>query len=226
MSRGRRPRTSGDSKDPTCGLRHSRNCALLPFAGSRSSAGSPSACCGRGRCRSAHLKIFSTRPSPVTRSPSPRSCGTPESRTPTRSRACARTVTAACLRFCSWNPARARGGCVVLWGVDEAATTGVTGFGARCVEVGPHARLRIPEAEQPSQDGFASCPTIAACYCVALLGRPLKALNLQHPAANRPNVSGMHAASERPYHRAGSYKRHRAGVAPMSEADASGVSPK
>ena len=62
------------------------------------------------------------------------------------------------------------------------------------------------EAAQASQDGFASSLTIAACSCVVLVGRVFKTDDLQHLAANRPNVSGMQETSERPYQRAGSYK--------------------
>ena len=62
------------------------------------------------------------------------------------------------------------------------------------------------EAAQPSRDGFAFSLTIAACSCVALLGRVFKNVDLQNLAANRPTVSGVQATSERPYQRAGTYR--------------------
>ena len=73
----------------------------------------------------------------------------------------------------------------------------------------------------PSQSGFVAFPTITGYSCVALPGCPLNTLNLQHPAANRRNVSDTQETSARPCQWAGGYTRQRAGVAPTSEAGAS-----
>ena len=76
------------------------------------------------------------------------------------------------------------------------------------------------EAAQPSQDGFASTLTIAACSCVALLGRVFKNVDLQHLAANRPTFPVCRRPASGRTSGLAAIKRHRAGVAPTSQADA------
>ena len=76
------------------------------------------------------------------------------------------------------------------------------------------------EAAQPSQDGFAFFLTIAACSCVALLGRVFKNVDLQHLAANRPTFPVCRRPASGRTSGPAPIERLRAGAAPTSEADA------